>query len=156
MGGAAPAVLVWRQCGWITEVWHKVLKSGCQIEARQLASRERLERCLTVYSVIAWRVLQAVLLARAAPDLPCTALLEADEWQALWCAIHRSPTPPTHPPTLQEAVRWLGRLGGHLGRKRDGEPGVTVLWKGFQHLADLTAMYRIMKPSTAKVEVGKG
>ena len=57
------------------------------------------------------------------------------------------PTPPTHPPTLQQAVRWLGRLGGHLGRTRDGEPGVTVLWKGFQHLADLTTMYRIMKPS---------
>jgi hypothetical protein len=148
--------LRWYACRWGIEVWHKVLKSGCRIEARQLATRQRLERCLTLYSVVAWRVLHAVLLARAAPDLPCTALLEADEWQALWCAIHRSPAPPTQPPTLREAVRWLGRLGGHLGRKGDGEPGVTVLWKGFQHLADLTAMYQIMKPSTANVEVGKG
>ena len=34
-----------------------------------------------------------------------------------------------------------------LGRKRDGEPGVTVLWKGFQHLVDIAAMYRIMRPA---------
>ena len=108
------------------------------------------------YSVIAWRVLWAVLLARTVPHLPCTALLEAEEWQALWCAIHRDPRPPSQPPTMQEAVRWIGRLGGHLGRTRDGEPGVTVVWKGLQHLADLTTMYRIMKPSSPKLDMGKG
>ena len=147
--------VAWYACRWGIEVWHKVLKSGCRIEARQLATAARLERCLAVYSVIAWRVVQATMLARAVPELPCTALLEADEWQALWCTIHRQPTPPAAPPTLQEAVRWIARLGGHLGRQRDGDPGVTVLWKGFQHLTDLTTMYRIMKPVLAKEEVGK-
>lgn len=148
--------LAWYTCRWGIEVWHKILKSGCQIEARQLATGERLERCLTLYSVIAWRVQWAVMLARTAPDLPCTALLETEEWEALWCAIHRDPQPPVQPPTLGEAVRWLGRLGGHIGRKRDGAPGVTVLWKGFQHLADLATMYRIMKPSAPTRLVGKG
>lgn len=155
---AAEAVerLAWYTCRWGIEVWHKILKSGCQIEARQLATAARLERCLAVLSVVAWRVLQATVLARVVPDLPCTAMLEEDEWQALWCVIHQEPTPPATPPTLGEAVRWIGRLGGHLGRPRDGEPGVTVLWKGFQHLADLTTMYRIMKPSRPRGEVGKG
>ena len=148
--------VAWYACRWGIEVWHKVLKSGCRIEARQLATAARLERCLAGYSVIAWRVLQATMLARAVPELPCTALLEADEWQALWCAIHRQPSPPAAPPTLREAVGWIARLGGHLGRRRDGEPGVTVLWQGFQHLTDLTAMYRIMKPALATAEVGKG
>lgn len=45
-----------------------------------------------------------------------------------------------------QAVRWIAQLGGFQGRARDGEPGVTVLWRGFQHLTDLTTMYRIMKP----------
>src|SRR5688500_10742922 len=80
-------------CRWGIEVWHKVLKSGCQIEARQLETAARLERCLTLYSVVARRVLFATLLARAAPDLPCTALLDPDEWQALYCIIHRSASP---------------------------------------------------------------
>jgi Transposase DNA-binding len=39
------------------EVWHKVLKSGCRIEARQLETGERLQRCLPLYSVLAWRIL---------------------------------------------------------------------------------------------------
>jgi Transposase DNA-binding/Transposase Tn5 dimerisation domain len=128
------------------EVWHKVLKSGCRLETRQLEGGERLQRCLPLYSVIAWRILYATLLSRTLPDLPCTVLLALEEWQALYCAIHHTPTPPATPPTLQQAVHWLARLGGFLERPSDGEPGVTVLWKGFQHLADLTTMYCIMRP----------
>jgi hypothetical protein len=143
-------------CRWGIEVWHKVLKSGCRIEARQLETAARLERCLTLYSVIAWRVLYATLLARAAPDLPCTALLDRDEWQALYCVIHRTPTPPTTPPTLHQAVRWIAQLGGFLARSSDGEPGPITLWRGFQHLADHTAMYRIMRPSRPLQHVGNG
>src|SRR5207302_2364257 len=69
----------WYACRWGIEVWHKVLKSGCAIEARQLATGARLQRCLALYSVIAWRLLYATLLARALPDAPCTLLLEAEE-----------------------------------------------------------------------------
>jgi hypothetical protein len=141
-------------CRWGIEVWHKVLKSGCQIEARQLETAERLERCLTLYSVIAWRVLYATLLARAAPDLPCTVLLDPDEWQALYCIIHRTPTPPTTPPTVRQAVRWIAQLGGFLARASDGEPGPITLWRGFQHLADHTAMFRLMRPLTRPQDVG--
>jgi hypothetical protein len=132
------------------EVWHKVLKSGCRIEARQLETGERLQRCLPLYSVLAWRSLCATLLSRALPELPCTVLLALEEWQALYCAIHHTPTPPPMPPSLRQAVRWIARLGGFLARRGDGEPGVTVLWKGFQHLADLTTMYCIMRPPSPK------
>lgn len=148
--------LEWYACRWGIEVWHKVLKSGCRIEARQLASAPRLKRCLTLYSVIAWRILYASMLARALPDVPCTVLLEEEEWQALYCTIHNRPTPPASPPTLRTAVRWIGKLGGFLGRKGDGEPGVSVLWKGFERLVDLSNMYRIMRPDPHQRDVGKG
>lgn len=94
-------------------------------------------------------------MARAAPALPCTVVLEPDEWQALWVTIHRRPTPPATPPSLRQAVRWIGQLGGFLGRQHDGEPGPEVLWKGFQHLVDLTTMYRIMRPTHPRRDVGK-
>jgi hypothetical protein len=132
------------------EVWHKVLKSGCRIESRQLESAERLQRCLPLYSVLAWRILYATLLSRTLPELPCTVLLALEEWQALYCAIHHTPTPPPTPPPLQQAVHWIARLGGFLDRPSDGAPGVMVLWKGFQHLADLTTMYCIMRPPSPK------
>jgi hypothetical protein len=132
------------------EVWHSILKSGCRIEARQLETAERRQRCLPLYSVIAWRIFSATMLSRAVPDVPCAALLALEEWQALYCAIHRTPMPPETPPSLRQAVHWIAQLGGFLARRGDGEPGATVLWKGFQHLTDLTTMYCIMRPAAPK------
>ena len=140
-------ILDWYACRWGIEVWHKVLKSGCRIEEKQLETAERLQRCLALYSVIAWRILYATMLARVAPDVACTVLLDEEEWQALYCRIHRVAVAPAKPPSLRQAVGWIAQLGGFLGRKGDGEPGVSVLWKGFQHLVDVTAMYRIMRPA---------
>jgi len=148
--------LAWYACRWGIELWHKVLKSGCQIEARQLADAAHLRRSLALYSVIAWRLLYATLLSRAVPDAPCTLLLEPDEWRALVCRIQHVPIPPADPPTLRQAVHWIAHLGGFPGRRQDGEPGVIVLWRGLQHLADLTVMYAIMKPPPPPRVVGKG
>lgn len=40
--------LDWYECRWGIEAWHKILKSGCKIEARQLESAARLKRCLAL------------------------------------------------------------------------------------------------------------
>lgn len=138
--------LDWYAARWGIEQWHKVLKSGCRIEMRQLESMERLQRLITVYAVIAWRIFYATLLARLVPDMKCSAFLQPEEWQALYCRIHRTPIPPSQPPPLREAIRWIARLGGFLGRAADGEPGTKTLWLGFQELIAMTEMYRIMKP----------
>jgi hypothetical protein len=137
--------VAWYACRWGIEVWHRILKSGCRIEARQLATGARLQRCLTLYSIIAWRVLYATMLARAVPEMPCSVLLEIAEWQALYCAIHHCPTPPESPPSLGQAVRWIAQLGGFVGRRRHDPPGAETLWRGLQHLTDFTRMYRIMR-----------
>jgi hypothetical protein len=147
--------LAWYACRWGIEVWHKVLKSGCRIEARQLETAVRLKRCLTLYAVIAWRVLYATMLSRAVPEASCLALLNEPEWQALYCAIHHTTILPPTPPTLHQAVCWIAQLGGFQNRKRDGHPGVTVMWKGFQHLSDLTYMYLVFRPQSPLKDVGK-
>lgn len=138
--------LDWYAARWGIEQWHKVLKSGCRIEARQLESFERLQRLLTVYAVIAWRILYATMLARLVPHMPCTAILNEEEWQTLYCRIHHTPTPPATAPPLRQAIRWIAQLGGFIGRAGDGEPGTQTLWQGFQELIPMTEMYRIMKP----------
>lgn len=141
--------LDWYAARWGIECWHRVLKSGCRIESRQLESFERLQRLLTLYAVIAWRILYATMLARLVPEMSCTAILNEDEWQALYCRIHHIPTPPATAPPLKLAIRWIAQLGGFIGRASDGEPGTQTLWKGFQHLIPMTEMYRIMKPQQA-------
>ena len=154
--------LQWYRCRWQIEVFHRVLKSGCRIEQRQLESIERLQRLLALYAVIAWRVLYATMLARAVPQMPATVLLKTEEWEALYCRIHFTPIPCATAPPLRQAVRWIATLGGFIGRASDSEPGATTLWRGFQHLIHITDMYQIMKPhpppppSKRRKNVGKG
>jgi hypothetical protein len=137
----------WYCCRWEIEVWHTILKSGCKVEDRQLDTARRLHRCLAVASVVAWRILLASRLARTDPDRPCTILLSTAEWQALACRSLNTPTPPSDPPPLRQAVRWIARLGGFIGRKSDGDPGPTTLWRGFLALAELTTMFRLLSPT---------
>ena len=74
---------------------------------------------------------------------PASAWLNGHEWKALWSHTHRSAPPPDHPPTTGEAVRWIARLGGFLGRKHDGHPGMIVLWRGLQRLHDISLAWQI-------------
>jgi hypothetical protein len=76
--------LAWYARRWTIESWHRVLKSGCRVEARQFGNLDRFEgppRC----AVISWRILYATLLARLDGDLPCEVLLQPIKWRALYC-----------------------------------------------------------------------
>ena len=136
----------WYALRWLVERYHFVLKSGCKIEDRQLETGDRLQRCLGVYAIVAWRLLWLTYQARITPQAPCTLALETHEWRALYGYIHRTSTPPAEPPSLDQAVRWIAQLGGFLGRKHDGEPGVKVLWRGWQRLHDIAETWQLTHP----------
>ena len=140
---AALEKVAWYAQRWQIEVLHKVLKSGCQIEQRQLHTAVRLERALSVDLVVAWRLLALCKAAREQPDAAASAWLDQAQWQALWCQVHQRIVPPKQPPTVRQAVRWIAGLGGFMGRKGDGEPGPITLWRGLQRLNDLTNMWRL-------------
>jgi len=131
---------------WRVERYHYVLKSGCQVEDLQLETFDRLDRALAVYRIVAWRLLWLTYLAREQPDQPCTTVLRPAEWAALYAAHTRRADPPPAPVALRTAVRWIAQLGGFLGRRGDGEPGVKTLWRGYRRLEDLTAMWEILHP----------
>ena len=146
----------WYTCRWLIEIYHKVLKSGCRVEERQFSTVENIKRYLAVDNVVAWRVVYLTMVGRETPDMPCTAILEAHEWQALYCFIHKTSKPPDAPPSLKQATRWIAQLGGFLGRKGDGEPGVIVLWRGLQRLHDIVDSWLIFHlPSQDSEHVGK-
>jgi hypothetical protein len=46
---------------------------------------------------------------------------------------------------LREANRLVARLGGYLGRKRDGEPGAESLGLGLRRLMDMARGWRMRK-----------
>jgi len=138
--------LTWYTYRWRIERYHYILKSGCRIEKLQLETAQRLMRALALYSIVAWRLLWVTYHARQTPAAPCTVALTAGEWRALYAATHKTAAVPDRPPDLKTAVRWIAQLGGFLGRKGDGEPGVKVLWRGFRRLEDLTIMWEIFHP----------
>lgn len=133
----------WYAQRWQIEVIHKVLKSGCQIEQRQLENAARLERALAIDQVVAWRVLALCKAAREEPDAAVSAWLGRAEWEALWCHVHQRTALPKSPPSVGQAVRWVAQLGGFMARKGDGQPGPLTLWRGLHRLNDLTAMWRL-------------
>lgn len=138
--------LTWYTYRWRIERYHYILKSGCRIEKLQLETAERLLRALAVYNIVAWRLLWLTYHARQTPEALCTVALTDSEWRALYAATHKTAALPDRPPDLKTAVRWIASLGGFLGRKGDGEPGVKVLWRGFRRLEDMTVMWEIFNP----------
>jgi hypothetical protein len=139
--------LNWYGKRWGIEVYHRTLKSGCKIEERQLGRVERLEPCLAIDLVVAWRIFHLTKLGREVPNVPCTVFFEEAEWKALVAYKTQNPMAPETPPSLREAMRMAASLGGFLGRKSDGEPGTKSLWLGLQRLDDLAAMWKITMSS---------
>ena len=139
--------LAWYARRWTIETWHRVLKSGCRIEARQFGTLDRFVRATALFAVIAWHILYATLLARTDTQLCCEVLLQPVEWQALYCHTHRTTQLPEQVPTLQQTIVWIGMLGGYLNRKHDRPPGPTVIWRGFLVLHEITKMYQLFKQS---------
>lgn len=134
----------WYAGRWGIEVYHRTLKSGCRIRNRQLGTAGRLEACLGVDMAVAWRIYHLAWLGRETPEAPCTIFFSDLEWKTLCCLATRKPIPPPEPPTMTQAVRMVGQLGGHLGRKSDGPPGTQVLWRGLQRLESAVEAFHIV------------
>jgi hypothetical protein len=120
----------WYRCRWIVEEYHQCLKTGCRLEERSLRTLERVIRLLGLLSPIAVRLLQLRDLARLEPE---AAALQRVEPAAV-TIIAASRSLPSEQVTV--AVFWqeVARLGGYLGRRRDGPPGWKTLWQGWLHL----------------------
>jgi hypothetical protein len=135
--------LEWYARRWGIEIYHRILKSGCRVESRQLENAHRLSNCLAIDMIVAWRIHHLTCLGQETPDVPCTVYFTDSEWKALTTFVTRTKSPAANPPSLNEAVGLLGKLGGHLGRASDGHPGSEVLWRGMARLTDIESAYNL-------------
>jgi hypothetical protein len=104
------------------------------VEALQLGHIDKIELALAIYMVVAWRLAHLVRLGRTHPDLSACELFSEEEWKGAYILADKEP--PSTPPSLRQIIRQIAMLGGFLGRKCDGEPGVKALWLGFARLRD--------------------
>lgn len=117
------------------EEYHKALKTGCAMEQRQLRSAQGLRALLGFLAIVAVRLLQLRMIARAAPDTPASQVVGP----ALVETASQLGGGSTATMTTGQFWRTVAglRLGGFLGRKGDGEPGWQTLWRGWRRLQDL-------------------
>jgi hypothetical protein len=123
----------WYRARWEIEIFFNVLKNGCRVESMQLGSIAGLERALALYMVVAWRIAHLMRLGRTCPDLDANLFFSPDEIRGAYLLTKKT-APSDRPPRLNEVLRLVAQLGGFLGRKSDGEPGVKTIWLGLQEV----------------------
>ena len=119
---------------WLIEEYHKVLKTGCNIEGHALRTADRLEALIGLVSVIGIRLFQLKLIGRSQPDVKAKHYVPT-----LWlqCLQKYRPKLQTKTMTVYQFFRELAKLGGFLARKHDGEPGWQTTWRGYKKLTTL-------------------
>jgi hypothetical protein len=130
----------WYGCRWGAEVFHDVEKNGCSEQERMFQTAQRMEAALAILSVVAVRVYQLRLAVKAIPEAPAQEVATAEEIEVV-CSMHKGKRNKAL--TVKDFVFAVAKLGGFLGRKSDGEPGVRSLWRGYQRLQDMVAGFRL-------------
>ena len=131
--------LSWYSRRWGIEVYHRTVKSGCRIQDRRLDDAQSLQACLAIDLVVAWRVYWLTMAGRERPDIGCEQFLSEEEWRVLsaWATGKMAETPPS----AQQVVRWIGKLGGWVARGKQDNPGTTCMWRGLVRLPCMVQGY---------------
>ena len=124
---------------WLIERFHFVLKCGCGFEKLQLDQFTTLHKALSLYSIIAWRLLYCTHLAREAPETPAEQVVSPTERHLLELATGQSIT------TVKQALMAVAKIGGFVVLPSDPNPGVMSLWIGFRKLHDMLAGFLLLR-----------
>jgi hypothetical protein len=137
--------LRWYAQRWKIELFHKILKSGCRVEAARLRTTERLTKLIAVFCILGWRIFWTTMINRAAPAAPPRAALTEEEITVIDRAVRDRPSIPAEK-TLSHYLTKVACLGGYLARARDPPPGNTVIWRGWSRLMDMVLGADLMRP----------
>jgi hypothetical protein len=128
---------------WRVEEFHRILKTGCRVEALSFAEAGSIQTLLALYLLVAWRILYLRDFARAAPDQPASDFFTQAEWKSA-CLMRKRPF--ERAPPLGELLFIVAGFGGYSKRsKNDPPPGPERLWRGLiklQHYAEMAALLR--------------
>lgn len=128
----------WYTVRFRIEIFHKILKSGRRSEDRRLRSLDRLERCLAIDMITAWRLMYLTMQGRETPSVASDLFFSEQEIEVLKLIKYRGEYAANKGKclSLREANLIIATLGGFV--KGNGrEPGVEVMWRGIRRLADI-------------------
>ena len=123
-------------CRWEIELFFKVLKSGCKIEERQLKTADKMKNIISIFIILAWRVMFTMMMGRVKADISAGDLFDEAEWKSVYKILNKKKALPRKAPKLGEFILMVARLGGYVEQKDGGPPGVKVMWKGMSRMID--------------------
>ena len=129
--------LKWYALRWKIEVFHKILKSGCQAENARLRTAERLDKLIAVFCILSWRGFWMTMINRSSPNADPEVALTHDETALLDRLVPDKAHAPPSAKTLTTYLTKIARLGGYLARSSDPPPGNMVMWRGLSRLSDI-------------------
>jgi hypothetical protein len=137
--------ILWYSMRWNIEVFHKILKSCCSIENDQLRNADALKKLITIKSIIAWSIFFMRKDCEINASKSCERVFPRSEWKILYKKIFPGKLLPKKNPTTGQIYIWIGMLGGFIGRKSDGFPGILNLARGWMaYMALLEAHAALM------------
>ena len=119
------------------QVFHKILKSGCQAEQSKLRTAERLVNLLATFCILSWRIFWLTMINRSTQKAKASLAFTPLEINILNRLAPENPLGSTRSPSLKSCLTQLARLGGYLNRTGDGPPGNIVMWRGMSRLTDI-------------------
>ncbi|MCC5619955.1 IS4 family transposase [Nostoc sp. CHAB 5715] len=125
-------ILRWYSYRWHVEEYHKIFKSGCQVERYRLAA-DGMKALVGFLSVIAVELLQLTYRHRTQPLAPAIEILNPLQLRILSAKSLKPPKVLT----VSWAVEAIARLGGYLEHRHKTSIGIQVLWRGWLKLHDL-------------------
>jgi transposase-like protein/DDE family transposase len=127
------------KCRWLIEEYHKAIKTGLGAEKLQLESAHALFAAISIMNIVALRLIDLREKVKEKENhLHHNRIISGLEVKILEMKIGKKIK------TYRELLFAVGQLGGFLGRKNDGTPGMITLWRGMNTLKLLAEWYQIL------------
>jgi hypothetical protein len=123
----------------LIERLHYVLKSGLGFERLQVDTLPALQKALSLFTMVAWRLMYVLYRSRQTPQAPAEEAISSLEQEVL-TRIQQKPVE-----TVAEVVMAVARLGGFRPLPSASVPGIKSLWIGFRKLSDVMVGYTLAK-----------
>ena len=122
---------------WLIERFHFVLKSGCKFERLQMDKFMTLEKALSLYSIVAWRLLSITYIVRVNPDgWPQEAISDIEQ-----TVLERITGKKIK--NIRDALLAIASLAGFVSVPSAPMPGVKVIWRGYNMLHNLVVGFKL-------------
>jgi len=132
---------------WHIEDYHKVLKTGYQIDEIYLhSSLETIKNLIIMASISACRLYWLIYIGRTEAEIRADQLFEEFEWKAIY--VYFKENIPEVCPVLSEVILRIARLGGHKKTNNGQPPGIKTMWIGLQQFSIAAQMFRNMSTKT--------